>query len=176
MAKINIQNWNEFTLETLFTIVKGSRLTKKDMIEGNINYIGATAFNNGITNHIGNNEHIHPAGTLTVTYNGSIGQTFYQEKDFWATDDVNVLYPKFTINKYIALFIAPLIKAVGKNYEYTDKWQIEDMKKSKIYLPVDENNLPDFDFMESYMKEKERNAKNIIKQLFSIIGGGRPKT
>lgn len=173
MAKINIQNWKDFTLETLFTIVKGSRLTKKDMIEGNINYIGATAFNNGITNHIGNNEHIHPAGTLTVTYNGSIGQTFYQEKDFWATDDVNVLYPKFTINKYIALFIAPLIKAVGKNYEYTDKWQIEDMKKSKIYLPVDENNLPDFDFMESYMKEKERNAKIIIKQLFSIIGGGK---
>ena len=29
MAKINIQHWNEFTLETLFTIVKGSRLTKK---------------------------------------------------------------------------------------------------------------------------------------------------
>lgn len=142
------------------------------MIEGNINYIGATAFNNGITNHIGNNEHIHRAGTLTVTYNGSIGQTFYQEEEFWATDDVNVLYPKFAINKYTALFIAPLIKAVGKNYEYTDKWQIEDMKKSKIYLPVDDNNMPDFDFMESYMKEKERNAKNIIKQLFSIIGGG----
>ena len=34
------------------------------------------------------------------------------------------------------------------------------------------NNMPDFDFMESYMKEKEHNAKNIIKQLFSIIGGG----
>ena len=119
MAKINIQHWGEFTLETLFTIVKGSRLTKKDMIDGNINYIGATAFNNGITNHIGNNEHIHPAGTLTVTYNGSIGQTFYQEEEFWATDDVNVLYPKFAINKYTALFIAPLIKAVGKNYEYT---------------------------------------------------------
>ena len=48
MAKINIQHWGEFTLETLFTIVKGSRLTKKDMIDGNINYIGATAFNNGI--------------------------------------------------------------------------------------------------------------------------------
>ena len=88
-----------------------------------------------ITNHIGNNEHIHPAGTLTVTYNGSIGQTFYQEEEFWATDDVNVLYPKFAINKYTALFIAPLIKAVGKNYEYTDKWQIEDMKKAKFICP-----------------------------------------
>ena len=48
---------------------------------------------------------------------------------------VNKTYPKFAINKYTALFIAPLIKAVGKNYEYTDKWQIEDMKKAKFICP-----------------------------------------
>lgn len=172
MSKIDIHNWKPFELDTLFDIVKGSRLTKKDMKEGDIRYIGATAFNNGITNHIGNNEETHPAGTLTVCYNGSIGQTYYQDKEFWATDDVNVLYPKFPMNKYAALFIAPLIKSVGKNYAYTDKWKIEDMKNSVIYLPVGKNNQPDWEYIEQYMKSVEDRAKITINQLNSIVRGG----
>mgnify|MGYP002508134020 CR=1 FL=1 len=51
MKRIDIQDWKPFMLGSLFDIVKGSRLTKKDMKEGDIRYVGATAFNNGITNH-----------------------------------------------------------------------------------------------------------------------------
>ena len=49
------------------------------MKEGDILYIGETAFNNGMTNHIGNVENIQPGKTLTVCYNGSIDQA-YREK------------------------------------------------------------------------------------------------
>ena len=49
MKRIDIQDWKPFMLGSLFDIVKGSRLTKKDMKEGDIRYVGATAFNNGIT-------------------------------------------------------------------------------------------------------------------------------
>ncbi len=171
MSKINIRNWKPFRLDALFDIVKGSRLTKKDMKEGNIRYIGATAFNNGITNYIGNNEETHPAGTLTVCYNGSIGQTYYQDKEFWATDDVNVLYPKFQMSKYAALFIAPLIRAVGKNYAYIDKWKIEDMKNSIIYLPIGNNNQPDWEYIEQYMKSIEKQAQMALDMLTNVIGG-----
>lgn len=171
MKKINIKEWKPFTLETLFDIVKGSRLTKADMKDGNIRYIGATAFNNGITNHIGNDEEKHPAGTLTVCYNGSIGQTYYQDKEFWATDDVNVLYPKFPMNRHIALFVCPLIKTVGQNYAYTDKWKIENMKSSVIYLPVNKQGQPDWDYMEQYMIGIEDKVKLSINHLLDIIGG-----
>ena len=175
MSKINIRNWEPFRLDALFDIVKGSRLTKKDMKEGNIRYIGATAFNNGITNYIGNNEETHPGGTLTVCYNGSIGQTYYQDKEFWATDDVNVLYPKFQMSKYAALFIAPLIRAVGKNYAYIDKWKIEDMKNSIIYLPTGNNNQPDWEYIEQYMKSIEKQAQMALDMLTNVIGGGKRK-
>lgn len=175
MKKIDISKWEPFTLDFLFDVVKGSRLTKQNMKEGSINYIGATAFNNGITNKIGNNEHIHPAGTLTVAYNGSIGQTFYQEEPFWATDDVNVLYPKFRINKYIAMFMAPLIRSIGRNYVYTDKWQIEDMRNSTIYLPVIKTREPDWEYMDSYMRNIDIKVQNTINQLSSIIRGGKNK-
>lgn len=155
----------------IFDIVKGSRLTKQDMKDGDIRYVGATAFNNGITNHIGNDENIHPAGTLTVCYNGSIGQTYYQDKEFWATDDVNVLYPKFPMNKHIALFIAPLIKSVGRNYAYTDKWKMEDMKSSIVYLPIKENSQPDWAYMEQYMKTIEKQVRMSIDKLINVTEG-----
>ncbi|MBD5288701.1 hypothetical protein HDR70_00840 [bacterium] len=171
MKRIDICKWKPFTLESLFDIVKGSRLTKQNMKEGTINYIGASAFNNGITNHIGNTENIHPGGTLTVAYNGSVGQTFYQEEPFWATDDVNVLYPKFDMTKSIALFIAPLIRSVGRNYEYIDKWEINDMRISAIYLPVLADGTPDWKFMDSYMLYIENKIQNTVNQINTILGG-----
>ena len=105
---LNIDSWQEFCLGDLFEIKKGKRLTSDDQIEGNIPYIGAIDSNNGVANYIGQ-EAIHEGNTISLSYNGSVGEAFYQPKPFWATDDVNVLYFKdengINFNKYIALFI-----------------------------------------------------------------------
>lgn len=155
MGKIDTSKWEAFPISMLFSVVKGTRLTKANMRDGNINFIGASAVNNGITAHIANDEHIHPENTITITYNGSVGEAFYQDKIFWASDDVNVLYPKFALNKYIALFIIPVLKQAGEKYAFIDKWKKEDMEKDCILLPVDDNHQPDFSYMESYMKNQE---------------------
>lgn len=162
MKQVNTTYWKVFRIDELFDVVKGKRLTKADMIEGKTNYIGATAFNNGITAKIGNSEYIHPEGTITVCYNGSIGQTFFQEEPFWATDDVNVLYPKFTISKYIALFICPIIYKVSLNYAYVDKWTAEKMRGSKIKLPSTPDGSPDWKYMEEYMRNIEQRTQTSI--------------
>lgn len=99
MSKIDASKWEPFPIGTLFTIVKGTRLTKANMRDGDINFIRASAINNGITAHISNDEHIHLKNTITITYNGSVGEAFYQDAPFWASDDVNVLYPRFTLNR-----------------------------------------------------------------------------
>ena len=166
---IEIQHWGPFRLGDLFDIVKGSRLTKADMSEGNIRYIGASSFNNGITAYIGNDEQLHPANTLTVCYNGSdIGRTFYQTEPYWATDDVNVLYPKFEMNESIALFFAPIIKCVGGLHEYDDKWKLDDMKKDVIKLPIKVDGTPDFAYMESYIQKTRTIAMERISILQSL--------
>lgn len=155
MSKIDTSKWMDFPISTLFDVVKGTRLTKADMRDGETNFIGASAVNNGITAHISNDEHIHPANTITITYNGSVGEAFYQDRPFWASDDVNVLYPKFAMNRYIAFFIIPVLKKAGQKYAFIDKWKKEDMEKDCISLPVDEDHQPDFSYMESYMKNRE---------------------
>ena len=76
MRKIDTRGWKPFALGKLFKIEKGKRLTKADMHEGEINFIGASAMNNGITAKVGNTEHLHPANTITVSYNGSVGEAF----------------------------------------------------------------------------------------------------
>lgn len=146
--------WGYFTLgdKRLFTIKKGKRLTKADMIEGDTRYIGAIESNNGVSAHISNDEHIHPANTITVSYNGSVAEAFYQDEMFWATDDVNVLYPNFQLNKYIALFITTIIRQEKYRFNYGRKWDKELMQKSTIKLPVDSEGNPDWQFMEDYIK------------------------
>lgn len=171
MTEIDISLWKDFFIggdQGLFTVVKGKRLTKAKMIEGETNFIGSSANNNGVTNKIGNKENIHPGNLITVSYNGSVGEAFYQENEFIASDDVNVLYPKFEMSKYIAWFLCPIIRVVGKNFAFIDKWKKEDMENSKIKLPVNLAGEPDWKFMENYMRIIEQKVLVTIKEYGSI--------
>lgn len=152
---MDTSKWQWFRLndKRLFVIKKGKRLTKADMINGNIRYIGAIESNNGVSERIANDEHLHPSNTITVSYNGSVAEAFYQSKEYWATDDVNVLYPTFQLNEYIAHFITTIIKREKYRYNYGRKWDKELMEKSQIKLPVDISGNPDWQYMESFVKE-----------------------
>lgn len=148
---LHTSDWKEFVIGELFNIEKGKRLTKADMIEGSDNYLGAIDNNNGIRQKIAA-DYLWPSNCITVNYNGSVGEAFYQSEPFWASDDVNVLYPKdWVINKYIGLFIATVIKAERFKYNYGRKWTKNVMSNSIIRLP-EKGGRPDFDFMERYIK------------------------
>lgn len=177
MNRIDISKWEPFHISDLFEVKKGTRLTRADMKDGNLRFIGASAFDNGITAHIANDSNVHPANTITVSYNGSVGEAFYQNQPFWASDDVNVLYPKFHLNENIALFIIPIIKGAGQRYKFVDKWKKEDMEQALIFLPVVSRGKPDFSYMESFMcrvlakqNDKLQRLTHLVKSsLFSTI-------
>jgi len=169
MSKIDISGWGSFPIGSLFVVEKGTRLTKADMRSGDINFIGASAINNGVTASISNDQHLHPANTITITYNGSVGEAFYQDALFWASDDVNVLYPKFSLNKYIAMYIIPVLKKTGQQYAFIDKWKKEDMEKDCIKLPIDTTGNPDYPYMESHMRDIETECINSLSKLKSLL-------
>lgn len=166
---LNLATWQEFQLDHLFTIKKGKRLTSEEQEDGSNNYIGAIDSNNGVANHIAQPP-IHPANTISVSYNGSVGEAFYQSEPYWATDDVNALYPRYPgFNSFIGLFIATVIRQEKYKFSYGRKWTLENMNKAKINLPALHNNngtlfkdschtyssagyVPDWDFMEHYIK------------------------
>lgn len=143
--------WMPFRYGDLFDVVKGKRLTKEDMVEGPYPFIGATDANNGITAHVANDEFLHEGNKITVSYNGSIVEAFYQPVPFVASDDVNVLYPKFPLNQDIAIFLCTLIRQEKYRYNHGRKWHAEKMRESVIRLPA-RNGAPDWEWMERFVK------------------------
>jgi hypothetical protein len=149
--EFDIQCWQYFRYQDLFEIRKGKRLTKSEMLEGETPFIGAIEYNNGYRQYV-DQQAIHEGNTLTVNYNGSVAEAFYQPVDFWASDDVNVLYPKFRMNKFIGLFLAAVIKLEKYRFNYGRKWHAQRMNSSIIKLPTTSSGKPDWEFMETYIK------------------------
>ena len=166
----NASDWCQFSIGSLFEIEKGTRLTRAAMIEGDTPFIGATLENNGITARVGNIGHVHPGGLMTVAYNGqkATGKAFYQPISFWASDDVNVLYPKFSLTENIALFLAPLFWEAGRPYSFGDKWGKDVMESDYLTLPANASGEPDWDYMDKYMRTIMESAKSDLSAMQSI--------
>lgn len=150
---LNIKKWKEYCMSDIFLFKKGKRLTKADMIPGNLNFLGAISENNGVREKI-ETDYCYSPNCITVNYNGSVGESFYQSEPFWASDDVNVLYAKdfWEMNKYIAMFLITVIKTNKYRFGYGRKWTIEKMKETIIKLPSQADGTPDFVYMENYIK------------------------
>lgn len=152
-STFNITGWQYFPINKLFRIEKGKRLTKEDMTEGETPFIGAISVNNGIREFVSNGT-INQPDCITVNYNGSVGEAFYQTEPFIASDDVNILYPdgNWRLNKYTAMFLCSVIKHNKSRFSYGRKWKMELMEKTELLLPS-KDNKPDWDFMEAYIKK-----------------------
>lgn len=145
-----------FPVTDFFEIKKGKRLTKANMVPGDIPFVGSSATNNGITAYIGNDTHLHEPGTITVSYNGSVGEVFLQDERFWASDDVNVWYPKQKMTIEVKLYFMAAIKKLSAKYSYTNKWTIDKMRSELVELPVDSDGKPNFNCMQERIVELEQ--------------------
>lgn len=151
-AELSPKSWKPFELQQLFEIRKGQRLTKADILPGATPYVGASDTSNGVTAQIGQAP-IFDGGTISLSYNGSVAEAFYQPVPYWATDDVNVLYPKgFKLTPATALFICTIIRMEKYRFNYGRKWHLERMRESIIKLPATRTGAPDWAYMEKYIK------------------------
>lgn len=152
--RTDIRSWSDYRLGDLFDIKKGKRLRREDMNSGPHNYLGAISSNNGIRDHIAvdDENQLFAPNCITVNYNGSVGEAFYQSEPFWASDDVNVLYakPEWRLDPLIALFVVTVIKANKYKFAYGRKWTVEKMRESTILLPT-RNGEPDWEYMRGYI-------------------------
>ena len=171
MREVESSRWKWFRYDEIFDIRKGFYNKKPESnANGEIPFIGATDSNNGITSRCdlktieetsktgeGVNaplsEKIFEPNCITVSNNGSIGYAFYQPKKFTCTHDVNPLYLKgHELNAYIAMFLCTLIEKDRYRWTYGRKWRPSRMPDSLIKLPIKDNGLPDWEWMENYIK------------------------
>ncbi len=178
MLKLSDREWKEFFIEDIADILSGRDIYEKERTNGNIPYITATANNNGVGYFVGNINETIESNCLSVNRNGSVGYCFYHPYKALYGNDTRKLRPKVS-NKYVSLFLSVLISKQRFKYGYGYKMGTGRLKRQKILIPVTNEEKPDWQFMEDYMKAKEQQilkptieklCKNLI--ISNIIMGG----
>lgn len=149
-AAIRPEEWARFRLGDLFDIRKGTRLTKSDMVSGTTPFIGAIDGNNGVSGYVAQPPE-HNGNTITVNYNGSVAEAFYQPVPFRCSDDVNVLYARFPLTPAIAMFLITVIRMEKYRFSFGRKWHLPRMIDAEVRLPPTATGQPDWATMETYV-------------------------
>lgn len=153
---LNINCWQEFKVGDYFDVYLSSGDLKIDACEpGKIPLVSSGATNNGIVGYIDEKgdgkAQIFKANSITVDM---FFNAFYQNNDYYAVSHgrVNILYPKFKCNPLIGCFICSVINNERFKYSYGRAVYSDEISRMVIKLPTTSGNVPDFNFMENYIK------------------------
>jgi len=148
----HMRSWKEFSLSDLFSI-KGTKTTKlEDLIgygTGKHPYITTQAVNNGVAGFY--DFFTEEGGVITVD-SAVLGFASYQRDNFSASDHVEKLIPKFSMNSYLAMFFVVILNADQFRYNYGRKASQDRMRQRKIKLPAKPGGDPDFELMARFIK------------------------
>lgn len=171
---VDSKEWQEFFLTDIFPIIqRGKRLTKGNQIFGDIPYVSSTASNNGVDNYIGNREGVRIfSNCLSIANSGSVGASFYHPYNFVGSDHITHL-KREGMSKYIYLFISTLANRLSGKYNFNREINDKRISREKIMLPVNENEEPDYEYMEQYMKNMTYNK---LKQYLNYSEGRKSQS
>jgi hypothetical protein len=135
-------------LKDIFKIECGTRLTKADREEGGVPLITAGSENEGVAEYISNEEMKRYRNVLTVDM---FGNCFYREYVFCCDDNILVLSNE-NLNKRNGLFLSTVINFDVYKFAYGRQYRQKNFRQHKIKLPAITADIPDWQFMEDYMK------------------------
>ena len=154
--KLNIDRWQEFTLNELFTIEKGERLTEADRIEGEIPLITASSYNNGITSFIDNDTFKDKKSIFEAKITVDMfGNVFYHNYRYYSDDNIHTLILKnseIEVSEYTKLFLVCILRKISSKYGFGRQVRIQRLGNENIKLPILSKDKPDWIFMENYIK------------------------
>jgi hypothetical protein len=151
--KIDTTNWKEFNVSKLFEIT-GTKTTPLFDLEttygyGQFPYVTTRATNNSVA---GFYSHSTEKGNVLVADSAVTGFVSYQATDFTASDHVELLKPKFKMNKHTALFLRTVFMKGSYKYDYGRKFNQNRIKDTNLLLPATKDGSPDWQYMENYIK------------------------
>lgn len=188
MNKIEIKDWKDFKISKLFTISPPATRSIKTYNEGDIPYVSSGSINNGIVSYLEPKEDEELEKGNCITVSPLDGSSFYQEIDFLgrggAGSAISKLYNE-NLSKYSGMFICTVIKISAKKFDYSDALTGDNLSGLFIPLPVlhndggsfyfdeekkysEEGYIPDWDYMNEFMKSIEPKAQSRIDILKSI--------
>ncbi len=155
---LNIDNWQEFRLDDLFSeIYKAEAHVKGDLefVESpgtnTIKFISRTEMNNGCDCYLPNNGISGIENGNAITIGDTTATCFYQKDEFVCGDHIVVCRAEW-LNLYTGLFLVSLLKREKYKYNYGRAFKMDLISNTKVKLPTKSDGTPDFNYMEHYMK------------------------
>lgn len=173
--RLDTKDWKEFLICKLFNAEMGNGIDAilTTSVNPKYNYVSRDSSGNGVVGYVDevDGECPFPAGAMSLALGGSyLGSCFIQTKPFYTAQNVAVLQEKEPLSNHVKLFIATLIRNECKvKYQAFGRELNAHYKKDfTIKLPVkhdengiifdashefsDEGYIPDWEWMENYMK------------------------
>ena len=178
---MDTKNWKEFRVGDLFDVETSPSF---DMVNINIlnkmnddykyEFIIRSKENNGVKGYV---EYLgiepNEKNKITISQVGTIVAQ-YRTNDYYTSQNVFNLSPKFDLTENKALFFANSLNCMLRKYfGYSDYPTLKSLKNEILLLPA-KNDKPDFEYMEEYIEEiklkyvdklEKDNNENIDKAL-----------
>lgn len=187
--KLNSVEWKEFKLNDLFDRIekgkcKNTNEETKQSLNG-VSFLSATLNNNGVSGFVEPNSLLQKGNCIMFVNqgDGGAGYSVYKKEDFISTTSNSFGYSKW-INKYTGLFVASILCHFKEKYTFGYGRTENRLRKDKVFLPINSEGQPHWEFMENYMKQIEEKQKqkaieyytdkikdlqnNIIKHKFNL--------
>lgn len=158
----------------LFEQLRGKESAPNRVPDGDINMINETSANNGVSKKA-SSESVFKAPAITVSVN--YAQTvFLQDEDFCASVNILVLKSDWLDKMPKAgLYVVTSLIKNNQRYDYSYKISKTRLNDTCIILPTldeldedspysDEGFVPDFEYMEKYIKKLEKEQLSQIKR------------
>ena len=177
--------WQEFKIGKIFEqLLRGNNKghSNEDCQFG-VSYNGAKYNDNGVTGFVETNGKFKifkgNAIVFVMTGEGSVGLSVYKKEDFVPSSNVFVGYSS-VLNRWNGLFLVTAINNGADRYNYGYIRNEKRLFNEKILLPVNSDGLPDWQFMEDFMKQIERDKIAAVLNYYNnslnnngLRGGGR---
>ena len=167
IEKLSEKKWKEFFVSEIFdTPKRGKRIISQNYVDGNTPVVSSAGGNNGVIAFAGNDEKVRFYQDCLSVANGGVsaGYAFYHPYKFIATDHVTH-FKGTKLNKFHYLFLGTVIRnQMHEKYDFSREMTDPRLKREKLLLPVTNNGVPDFDYMEQYSKNIMINKYNLYLQ------------
>lgn len=160
--------WKEFFFTDIFSEIKrGKRLTKSNQIDGDTPYVSSTGINNGVDNFISNDEKVRKYNNnLSLANSGSVGSCFYHKYEYVASDHITALTSEYA-DEYIYKFMSTIIRRLEEKYSFNREINDKRISREKLFLPIDKNGEPHWEYMSNFVKKLEKeNIEKILNYLY----------
>lgn len=157
---LNKSQWKEFRFGDLISdIYKAKAINKDDLTVATensnaIRYITRTGEDNGcelLADIRDIDTKIIEKGNA-ITIGDTTATCFYQEEDFITGDHMVVIRADSWLNPYTALYIVTILTNEQYKYSYGRAYVMDRIKNTIIKLPANDNDNPDWQFIEKYIK------------------------